>query len=113
MEKWLVELSEKGINIENIRSKPFQKTAKTIGVENAIRLFRELHGDYMAVGTEYLKDLQREYCRQFSIDKTERELASILRLSAAQVNAIMNEPTAKSPKSLKIEMFPEYGRSKI
>jgi hypothetical protein len=107
MEKWLEELVKEDVKIKNIRSVPFNRIANVIGVEATIRMFREMHGDFVAVGSQYLTDLQREYCRIFSLGKTERELASILRVTPTQINKLMNS-TPETKSDVYIPMFPDY-----
>jgi len=104
--RWLKTLIDSGqLDVTRIRSKPFRTVASLIGVEKTAELFVGMHGDFIAVGCEYLDDLKKEYCRLFSDNKTERELASILGSSRGQVHEFMTAPQKRYET---IPMFPEY-----
>jgi hypothetical protein len=104
--RWLKTLVASGeIDLKRIRSKPFRDIASLIGTEATVSLFVGMHGDFIKVGCEYIYDLEKEYCRLFSADKTETELARILGRSRSKIHEYMSRPQKKYEY---IPMFPEY-----
>jgi len=114
MRKWMRELCEAGVDVDKIANKTFADVIKVIGVEAAIELFCDFHGTGIYVGTEYRRDLERQYLQKLSLGKTERELARKLELSAATINRLMNETVLTSKEEKRdngyIPMFPELER---
>lgn len=109
MERWINELLAEGIDVKKITDKKFAETVELIGLDAAVKLFRDFHGTGFYVGTGYLRDLEMEYLRKFSDGKTVEELARVLKVSRSKISAMMNETpeTAKQKSAEHIPMFPE------
>jgi len=112
-DKWISELAQEYKSAEEIPVQGIAQLAEYLGIEVAIKCYNFFNGTPQYFSDKNMMEMRREYVRKCFNDQKTEEVARKLSLTKRTIENFLNEPMPKKENSLKIEMFPEYGRSKI